>query len=176
MLRIIQNASAAGAKSYYSTADYYVEGQELAGGWRGKGAAMLGLTGAVGRTHWEALCDNRHPITGGPLTLRSKDQRTIGYDINFHVPKSVSVVYGLTKDERILDAFRRSVGETMCDMESEMQTRVRKGGRYEDRTSGNMLWGEFIHFTSRPVDGIPDPHLHAHCFAFNATWDDKERT
>src|SRR5260370_22796 len=38
-------------------------------------------------------------------------------------------------------------------------------------------WGgaEFIHTTSRPVDGVPDPHLHAHCFAFNSTWDDQER-
>src|ERR1035438_508985 len=37
-----------------------------------------------------------------------------------------------------------------------------------------MVWAEFVHFTSRPVDGIPDPHLHAHCFAPNVTWDDKE--
>ncbi|MBX6315222.1 MAG: relaxase domain-containing protein, partial [Isosphaeraceae bacterium] len=175
MLRIIQNASASGAKSYYSTADYYAEGQELAGHWRGKGTAMLGLAGEVDRASWDALCDNRHPLSGQPLTLRSKDHRTIGYDINFHVPKSVSVLYGLTRDERVLDAFRESVGETMRDMESEMQTRVRKGGRYEDRTTGNLVWGEFIHFTSRPVDGIPDPHLHAHCFAFNSTWDAEER-
>ena len=40
MLRIIQNTSAAGAKSYYSTADYYTEGQELEGHWRGEGAAL----------------------------------------------------------------------------------------------------------------------------------------
>jgi hypothetical protein len=39
MLRIVQNASAAQAKSYYSTADYYTEGQELTGVWRGAGAA-----------------------------------------------------------------------------------------------------------------------------------------
>ena len=38
-----------------------------------------------------------------------------------------------------------------------------------------MVWAEFIHTTSRPVDGVPDPQLHAHCFAFNATWDDQER-
>jgi conjugative relaxase-like TrwC/TraI family protein len=175
MLRIIQNVSAAGAKSYYSTADYYTEGQELAGQWRGKGAARLGLVGEVDRASWEALCDNRDPQTGVPLTLRTKDNRTIGYDFNFHVPKSVSVLYGLTKDERILEAFREAVGETMRDMESEMQTRVRKGGRQEDRTVGNMAWGEFIHFTSRPVDGVPDPHLHAHCFVFNTVWDDKEQ-
>ena len=89
-------------------------------------------------------------------------------------PKSVSVLYSLTKDERILDAFRESVNETMRDMESEMQTRVRKDGKNGKRTTGNMVWGEFVHFTSRPVGGVPDPHLHAHCFVFNTTWDKKE--
>ncbi len=39
MLRIIQNSSAAGAKSYDTTADSYTEGQELEGIWRGEGAA-----------------------------------------------------------------------------------------------------------------------------------------
>ncbi len=174
MLRVIQNTSAAGAKSYYSTADYYVEGQELAGEWRGRAAASLGLTGEVGRQAWEALCDNRHPGTGAPLTLRSKDNRTVGYDINFHVPKSVSVLHGLTGEERILDAFRTAVRRTMADIEAEAQARVRKGGKYADRATGNLAWGEFIHFTSRPVDGVPDPHLHAHCFVFNATWDAEE--
>ncbi|MEZ6064128.1 MAG: hypothetical protein R3B90_00120 [Planctomycetaceae bacterium] len=43
MLRIIQNTSPSGAKSYYSTADYYTEGQELAGQWKGEGAKRLGL-------------------------------------------------------------------------------------------------------------------------------------
>jgi len=40
------------------------------------------------------------------LTQRQKDNRRIGYDFNFHVPKSVSVLYATTKDDRILDAFR----------------------------------------------------------------------
>ncbi|MEW4569520.1 MobF family relaxase [Tautonia sp. JC769] len=174
MLRVIQNRSAAGAKSYYSTADYYVEGQELAGRWRGKGAALLGLSGDVGRADWEMLCDNRRPGTGAPLTLRSKDSRTVGYDLNFHVPKSVSAMYGVIGDDRILEAFRDSVGRTMEAVEAESQARVRKGGKYADRTTGNLAWGEFVHFTSRPVDGVPDPHLHAHCFAFNATHDARE--
>ncbi len=174
MLRIIQNTSAAGAKGYYSKADYYVDGQELAGRWRGKGAALLGLSGEVGHSAWESLCDNRQPATGAPLTIRSKDHRTVGYDINFHVPKSVSALYGLTGDERILEAFTASVHRTMEDIEAEAQTRVRKGGKYADRTTGNLVWGEFVHFTSRPVDGVPDPHLHAHCFVFNATRDEGE--
>ncbi|WP_169974006.1 MobF family relaxase [Tautonia rosea] len=174
MLRIIQNRSAAGAKSYYSTADYFVQGQELAGRWRGRGARLLGLDGEVGRADWESLCDNRHPRTGAALTMRTKDRRTVGYDINFHVPKSVSVIHGLTGEGRILDAFRTAVRRTMDDIEAEAQARVRKGRKDADRTTGNLVWGEFLHFTSRPVDGIPDPHLHAHCFAFNATWDREE--
>lgn len=174
MLRIIQNSSAAGAKSYYSTADYYTEGQELIGQWRGAGAERLGLRGTIERGDWDALCDNRNPETGRVLTPRQKQNRRIGYDFNFHVPKSVSLVYGLTRDERILEGFRESVEATMGEMETEMKTRVRSKGRDEDRTTGSMVWGEFVHLTARPVDGIPDPHLHAHCFVFNTTWDGEE--
>lgn len=174
MLRITQNSTAEGAKSYYSTADYYTEGQELVGLWRGEGAHRLGLHGSVKQNDWDALCDNRNPITGDVLTPRQKQDRRVGYDFNFHVPKSVSVLYGLTRDDRILEAFRDSVDATMEDMEAETKTRVRSEGRNEDRLTGNMVWGEFIHFTARPVDGVPDPHLHAHCFVFNTTWDEKE--
>lgn len=174
MLRIHQSASSAVAKSYYSTADYYTEGQELVGRWRGRGAAMLGLAGTIDSRAWDALCDNRNPDTGRTLTARQKADRTVGYDFNFHVPKSVSLLYGMTRDDRLLDAFRDAVGETMTDIEAEMQTRVRSNGRQEDRTTGNMAWGEFVHFTARPVDGVPDPHLHAHCFVFNSTWDSQE--
>ncbi len=175
MLRIIQQTNAAGAKSYYSTADYYSEGQELEGRWRGEGAKRLGLSGVVQRKDWDALCDNRNPATGTVLTARQKQNRRVGYDFNFHVPKSISIVYGLTKDERILEAFRESVNATMQDMEAEMKTRVRTAGKNEDRMTGNMVWGEFIHTTARPVDGLPDPHLHAHAFVFNTTWDEKEQ-
>ncbi|QOJ14828.1 MAG: relaxase domain-containing protein [Planctomycetia bacterium] len=174
MLRITQNSAPEGAKSYYTTSDYYSEGQELVGLWRGVGAARLGLSGDVRKEDWDALCDNRNPATGDVLTPRRKAERRVGYDFNFHVPKSVSILYGLTRDERILDAFRESVNATMQDMEAEMQTRVRASGRNEDRTTGNMAWGEFVHFTARPVDGVPDPHLHAHCFVFNTTWDADE--
>ncbi|HZZ82686.1 MAG TPA: MobF family relaxase [Gemmataceae bacterium] len=176
MLRVYQNKHAVGAKSYYTTADYYSEGQELTGYWRGKTAELLGLSGEVQKAEWEALCDNLHPKTGERLTLRQKADRTVGYDFNFHVPKSVSLLYAMTRDDRILDAFRESVDETMHDIERDMATRVRKGGRQQDRATGNMAWGEFIHFTARPEEGVPDPHLHAHCFVFNTTYDPEERS
>jgi conjugative relaxase-like TrwC/TraI family protein len=99
----------------------------------------------------------------------------VGYDFNFHCPKSVSVAYEFTQDERILDAFKSSVNQTMREIESDMKTRVRKNGADENRITGNMIWAEFVHFTARPVNGIPDPHLHAHCYTFNTTWDDEEK-
>ena len=164
-----------GRRATTATGDYYLDGQELAGVWRGEGAKKLGLTGEIERADWDALCDGINPKTGEKLLQRRKDNRTVGYDFNFHVPKSVSVLYAMTKDERILDAFRDAVDSTMQDCEQEMHTRVRKDGKNEDRLTGNMVWGSFVHFTSRPVDGVPDPHLHAHCFVFNTTWDDKEQ-
>ncbi|MBI1348652.1 relaxase domain-containing protein [bacterium] len=175
MIRITQQDSAKDAKRYYATADYYSEGQELVGSWGGKGAAYLGLEGTVDKFSFERLCDNLHPATGQPLTVRTRTERTVGYDFTFSVPKSVSLLYAMSGDQGIMDAFRSAVDETMREMETEMQTRVRKARQDVNRTTGNMAWAEFIHTTSRPVDGLPDPQLHAHVFVFNTTFDEEEK-
>jgi conjugative relaxase-like TrwC/TraI family protein len=185
MLRIICSEDAAQAKNYYTSnlkyeADpnklgkYYGQEQEVIGEWQGKAADLLGLNGKVDQESFEALCDNRRPNGKERLTARTSDHRRVGYDFNFNCPKSVSVVHALNGDERVLAAFRESVSETMRQIESDMKTRVRAHGADEDRKTGNMVWGEFIHFTARPVEGRPDPHLHAHCYAFNATYDPVE--
>jgi conjugative relaxase-like TrwC/TraI family protein len=142
--------------------------------WGGRGAERLGLEGTVDQEAFDLLCDNVSPKDGRQLTVRTRTDRTVGYDFTFSVPKSVSLLYAMSGDQQIMEAFRTSVDETMRDIESEMKTRVRKGGRDVDRATGNMAWAEFIHTTSRPVDGVPDPQLHAHCFVFNSTWDDQE--
>lgn len=175
MLRIIQNSSSERAKSYFSSADYYSEGQELIGLWRGDGAKQLGLGGLIRQEHWDALCDNLDPWSKEPLTQRTKRDRRVGYDFTFNVPKSVSLLYAVTKDPRLVDAIRDSVDATMEDVEAEMQTRVRVDGRNEDRTTGNLVYGQYVHTTGRPVDGVPDPQLHVHCFVFNSTWDPVEQ-
>jgi conjugative relaxase-like TrwC/TraI family protein len=181
MLRVTASTSSSGAKRYFGeslTRDdnaYYHEGQEVAGLWGGKAAERLGLLGPVDQESYFALCDNRDPASGERLTPRQKENRRVGYDWTFSAPKAVSVLYELTGDERILEAFQNSYRETLRDAEAEMKTRVRAGGKNEDRLTGNMAWAEFNHFTARPVDGRPSPHLHAHCFVFNTTWDDVEK-
>src|SRR2546430_12611081 len=176
MLRVIASRN---AKEYFaqslSKEDYYTEGQEIRGEWQGIGAEKLGLSGAVDQAAFDALSENKRPGTNERLTQRTKGNRIVGYDFNFHCPKSVSVVYEFTRDERILNAFQLSVNQTMREIETESKTRVRQKGANENRTTGNMVWAEFFHFTARPVKGIPDPHLHAHCYAFNTTWDDAEK-
>src|SRR5271157_3957743 len=126
MFRISQQDSAKAAKSYYATADYYSEGQEIVGRWGGLAAARLGLSGTVDKFSFERLCDNLDPRTGKPLTVRTRSERTVGYDFTFSVPKSVSLLYAMSGDQDIMEAFRGAVDETMREMEAEMKTRVRR--------------------------------------------------
>ena len=187
MLRITMNKSAAGAKKYYSE-EYYSEGRPLAldyysekdqaiGKWGGAAAEKLGLKDDISKGDFAMLCDNVNPEIGKKLTGRNDKDRTVGYDFTFNASKSVSLAYTFGDEEQkkeILNAFRDSVNETMREVEGGMQARVRGNGKNENRETGNIIYGEFVHFTTRPIDGVPDPHLHSHCFVFNATYDEKE--
>jgi len=176
MIRMIQSKSAGQAQSYYvqslSPSDYYTRDQELPGKFFGKLSERLKITGDVTKEAFFALCNNKNPLTGTALTPVTKDDRTVGYDINFHCPKSVSILHALAKDNHILDAFEQSVHETMQEIEADVYTRVRVGGADEDRKTGELLWAGFTHQTARPVDGsLPDVHLHRHIFCINGTYD-----
>jgi len=155
--------------------DYYSKGTEQPGVWRGKGADQLGLEGNVAREAFARLVENRHPTNDERLTPRTKDGRRVGYDFTFSTPKSVSVLYAVTKDPDVLWAFRQSVRDTMAEIEAMVQTRVRARGANHDRSTGNMVWAEYQHFTTRPVDGEPDVHLHSHNFVMNCTYDRDEQ-
>ena len=153
--------------------DYYLEGQEEPALWHGKGAELLGLKGPVDYPDFEKLCDNINPQTGKQLTAKHIANRRVGYDFTYSVPKSVSLAY-IAGDTRIADEFRAAVAETMSEIEREMQTRVRKGGAFENRTTGNLIFVDFLHKTSRPIKGVPDPQLHVHAVVLNATYDHEE--
>ena len=148
----------------------------MSGRFIGKLSDRLNIAGIADRDTFYALCDNINPATGGNLTPRTKEERTTGYDLNFHCPKSVSVLSSLMPESGILQVFEASVMETLEEVENDSMTRVRKGGKDENRQSGELAIGLFTHLTARPVDNKPpDPHLHAHAYIFNATFDPVEK-
>lgn len=179
MLRITTQYRAVSVQRYFVELlckdDYYSKGTEQPGIWQGKGADLLGLEGNVEREAFARLVENRHPTNDERLTPRTKDGRRVGYDFTFSPPKSVSVLYAVTQDPDVLWAFRQSVRDTMAEIEEMAQTRVRVRGANHDRPTGNMVWAEYQHFTTRPVDGEPDVHLHSHNFIGNCTYDENEQ-
>lgn len=144
------------------------------GVWGGQTVARLGLAGEVCTLELARLCRNRDPLADEPLTPRTAIARRVGWDVSFHAPKSVSVLYGLCGDPSLLAAFRGAVSETLVEIERDARTRVRRGGADVDRTTANLAWATFIHTAARPVNGVVDPHLHAHCLVFNLTYDPVE--
>ncbi|MFN0011738.1 MAG: MobF family relaxase [Phycisphaerales bacterium] len=178
MLRINQFTDADALKNYYRKAlamgDYFIHEHERPGEWRGEAAKRLGLQGTVLDKDFNRLCDNLHPWEESSLTPRTRSDRSVAYDFNWHVPKTISLLHAFTGDERIIDAIRGVVHDTMQEIERQALTRVRVEGKDENRTTSNLVWAEFVHLTTRPVDGVPDPHAHVHCIAFNATYDPVE--
>ncbi|MBK9187724.1 MAG: relaxase domain-containing protein [Phycisphaerales bacterium] len=177
MLNITPRYDAARAKRYFRNdlLDGLADEREVpsASGpvWRGKGRELLGLPERVTRAAFNSLCDNEHPVLGGSLTPRQRARRCIGYDHTFNCPKSVSLLYILAGDVRIGEAVRRATNQGMMEVERMASCRVRMGGVHEDRRTGSLLWSEHVHHFARPEDSVAEPHLHVHCFAFNATMD-----
>jgi conjugative relaxase-like TrwC/TraI family protein len=185
MLLIHPVTSATDAKNYYAGSfaaaptsarqQYYSEGQENAGVFRGKLAERLGLAGkTIDKASFDRLCDNLHPSEDRPLTPRTNDQRRVCYDFTFSGPKSWSLAEAFADDELrrgMRQAFDEAVAETVAqDIEPDMQARERAKGADHDVTTGNVLTAGFNHATARPEDGSPpDPHWHQHLLIWNAT-------
>jgi conjugative relaxase-like TrwC/TraI family protein len=185
MITVTHIKGAKAAKDYYSQhispGDYYgKDSAEMKGVWHGKGADALQLKGEVSTEDFYKLCDNIDPRTGLRLTARTDDDRRVLSDITFHAPKSVTLALEMggpngKGDDRVLTAMQESARETMAEIESFVQTRVRKNGADSDRQTGNMIWAEHVHRTTRPVDGLPDPQLHIHATVLNASFDAVEQ-
>ena len=175
------------AKGYFeehlTTGDYYAENERVRGEWIGKAAALLGLSGAVTRDEFLALCENQHPRSGELLTQRRNTtrrgknrgsevaNRRVFYDFTFSPPKSVSVAALVAGDKRIARAHADAVKLALAELEQFACTRVRSRKNNNDRRTGNIVAALFQHDTSRALD----PHLHTHCIIFNATHDPHER-
>ena len=179
MIFINHFKDAKAAKDYFahlSRDDYFAkDGPEQRPRYEGKTAELLGLAGMEAtKESFYALCENRHPVTGEKLTARDKDDRRIMTDMTFDVSKSVTLA--ALYDKRVDGAVDDAIRETVAEVESAMSVRVRKGGRNEDRVSGNVMYVMWPHETSRPLeDGTVDPQKHRHVTFMNVSWDPEEK-
>lgn len=150
--------------------DYWTEGEkEVRGEWIGEGAKALGLEGPVTDEPFNALRQNRHPITGEPLTARDHANRVALFDVQLSAPKDVSVLALVGGDDQIREAFTESVKTVLAEMERYAAARERRGDAAmseEFRLTGNFVGAMFVHDASRDLD----PQLHAHAVLANATW------
>jgi len=151
--------------------DYWSEGEkEVEGEWIGHGATALGLAGPVTDEPFEALRQNRNPITGESLTARDSENRVAFFDIQLSAPKDVSVLAMVGGDERIREAFKEAVKIALAEMERFAAVRERRGeaaSTEQFRLTQNFVGALFFHDASRDLD----PQLHAHTVLANATWD-----
>jgi conjugative relaxase-like TrwC/TraI family protein len=177
MFTAVSHKNLADAESYFdehlAQNDYYAVGEIRPGQWIGAGAERLGLTNAVTREQFHALCENRDPNDDERLTQRQQkeNQRRVFFDFTCAPPKSVSVLAVTLDDQRLVEAHEDSARVAFRELETFAATRVRKQGSQRDRTTGNLVAAAFVHDSSRELD----PQLHTHFTVFNATFDETER-
>jgi conjugative relaxase-like TrwC/TraI family protein len=139
--------------------------------WCGRGAEKLGLDGEVQAEDFARLCAGKHPETGQKLSVREKANRRVCYFAQISAPKDVSIALLIGEDKRIEQWWKDSVQETLREIEAVTETRVRGGGKDEDRMTGNMVAAVVTHDASRSLD----PQLHTHLCVMNVTYDDVEK-
>lgn len=148
--------------------NYYTRDGEPPGRWAGAGAEHLSLEGPVTRKEFEAALTGIDPKTGARLVANGGRERThsAGWDITFSAPKSMSVLWALSKgkERHLIEAAqaRAALTATKYLQQNAAWARRGKGGRIRERTAG-LLTAQFDHHTSRDLD----PQLHTHVFVFN---------
>ena len=111
--------------------NYYSQSGEVKGRWCGTLAEEWNLKGEVSSEQYERLVEGQDPHTGKQL-IRSVTAREIvdenckekltsthraGWDATISAPKSVSLAALVGDDERVREAHRESVQETLKEFE-----------------------------------------------------------
>ncbi|MDJ0769826.1 MAG: MobF family relaxase [Ilumatobacter sp.] len=168
-VRTIYAHSAGAAVDYYTR--YLTEAPgEIPGTWHGRQAAGLGLAGDVAADDLLAILEGRDPRSGTTLGRALADRQladgsivkaVAGFDATFSAPKSLSVLWALTGDTRLLEAHDVAVHAALAHIERYgSTTRVRvAGGRRLHPDSQGLTIAAFRQTTSR----ADDPQIHTHC-------------
>ena len=189
MLTMSKALSAGQANDYYqqqfisAKENYYSESGEIKGRWSGTLAEEWNLKDEVTSEQYERLVAGQDPHAGEQL-IRSVSAREsvdedgkekitsthrAGWDATISAPKSVSLAALVGGDERVREAHRESVQETLKELEQYMQ--ARGGGDNPAIATGKMVAAQFEHTSSRPdrKNGYAAPQLHTHVVIFNMT-------
>ncbi len=158
----LRNAHA--GESAEQTVGYYSERGGAPSFWVGRGAEVLGLSGAVEPDQFQALLEGKLP-DGTDLAGRHQNRRMgDGYVIS--APKSVSMM--ACEDERWKAWHDEGVKAAVAFLQERMvYARLGKGGRVSEY-DGDIIAAVHRHEDARPVEGLVDMDLHSHVTVINA--------
>lgn len=165
MLSVANVRSPSAAASYFAADNYYAQvDAERSGQWIGKGADLLGLKGRVETKVFDALL--RGELPDGTMVGNPGQKHRPGTDLTFSLPKSWSLLALLGKDQRIVEAYREAVIETLAWAEKHAaETRLVEKGQLRTAATGNLAVALFQHDTNRNQE----PNLHFHAVVANVT-------
>ena len=165
MLSVANVRSPSAAASYFAADNYYTGADaDRSGTWIGKGAERLGLEGRVSAEQFDALL--RGELPGGIQVGNAGRAHRPGTDLTFSLPKSWSLLALVGGDQRIIDAYREAVIETLRWAEKNAaQTRMGSQAGYGKVATDNLTIGLFQHDTNRNQE----PNLHFHAVVANVT-------
>nr|WP_040494022.1 MobF family relaxase [Ilumatobacter nonamiensis] len=161
------------ARSARAAAEYYgnylaKDAHEIPGRWTGRQAPDLDLIGDVSVDALSDVLAGLDPRTGQPLGRPLLDRitsngKTIpavgGFDATFSAPKSLSIWWGLTGDERLAECHDIAVRAAASAIEHYgSTTRIRSNGRRMHIDTNGLTMAVFRQSTSR----ADDPQLHSH--------------
>jgi conjugative relaxase-like TrwC/TraI family protein len=152
----------AGAYYVEKPGQYYLDGDEPPGVWRGRGADELGLAGELDDEAFVALLAGLDPETGARLGTRHTNKTVRGFDITFSAPKSVSVLFAVGDPDtraEVLAAHDAAVDAVMDWVEDHALVRHRVNGEVWIVDAVGTTSALFRQHTSRALD--PQVHTHA---------------
>jgi conjugative relaxase-like TrwC/TraI family protein len=171
----LSHVTAAQAENYYEKDDYYTQDSAAEATettrsgtqWHGRGAAALGLQGAVNSQIFKTLLHGQNPqgdcLHGRPIDPTKHRAAT---DYTFSAPKSVSIAGLIQQDDRVIAAHEQAVATALSVLESRYaQARITTSEGRQRRRTHNITAAIFQHETSREQD----PQLHSHCVVINTT-------
>jgi conjugative relaxase-like TrwC/TraI family protein len=146
--------------------DYFIQGREPHGQWRGEAASALALSGAVEKSALRALFAGMSPDGRIPLVQNAgSPSRQSGWDLTFSAPKSVSVLWSQAPEEirRSIQAAHQAAVDRCLQFLEERAAFTRRGKGGDRIEPAKVLYACFEHGVSR----AHDPQLHTHCLLLN---------